>query len=212
MTWVKLPDDALEDPRVADVPPDALVAYLRTLGWSNRWARDGRIPSSSAGDATKAWADAGLVEIHSDHIQLVWLLEYQPKADEIKESKRLAAERQERHRRHMANDHSKCDSKRCLVLLKAAKGNGTETRDKTRDKRPLRSDSDPSLPEGRGEETGIGDTGSGAPVAEPTRDKLTQRRELARAIRDAPNDLDRRRYQRTFEKQFGGVYGRQVTA
>lgn len=155
MTWVKLPDDALDDPAVTDVPAETIVAYLRALGWSNRWARDGRIPKTRAGSDAERWADSGLAEVHADHVLLVWLLEHQPKADEIKESKRLAAERQERHRRHMAGDHSKCDPKRCHVLV---------TRDKTRDKRPLRPDSDPSLPEGRGEERADDDNGLGGPV------------------------------------------------
>ena len=155
MTWVKLPDDALEDPRVADVPADALLDYLRTLGWSNRWARDGRIPAGITGPSATAWIDAELATSTDDGVELVWLMEYQPKADEIKESKRLAAERQERHRRHMAGDHSKCDPKRCHYLV---------TRDKTRDKRPLRPDSVPSLPDRGGEERADDDNGLGGPV------------------------------------------------
>lgn len=152
MTWVKLPDDALENPKVADVEPTDIVAYLRTLGWSNRWARDGRIPQSIAGSAAESWIAAGLAtQLADGSVQLDWLLEHQPKADEIERRKKDAADRQERHRRHMSNDHSKCDAKRCLALLAKARANGV-TRDKTRDKRTLRSDSDPSLPEGRGEE------------------------------------------------------------
>lgn len=204
MTWVKLPDDALDDPKVADVAPEDIVAYLRTLGWSNRWARDGLIPRATAGAPAAAWIAAGLAEEADDGICLRWLLEYQPKSDEIERRKRDAADRQERHRRHMAGDHSKCDPKRCHTLLKRE----PVTRDKTRDKRTLRSDSAPSLPEGRGEERADDDTGNpSGPVVVPN-----QRRQLARAIREAPNPMLKRRFLNRFVKDFGHLYSHEVAA
>lgn len=116
MTWVKLPDDALEDPQVADLEAAAVITYLRTLGWSNRWARDGAIPQSVAGEHATAWVDAGLATARPEGVQLVWRMEYQPTSDEIKERRQVDAERQARRRRHMADDHSACDPTRCRVL------------------------------------------------------------------------------------------------
>lgn len=206
MTWVKLPDDALEDPRVFDLPDEEVLAYLRALGWSNRWARDGHVPRQFAPFAD-AWIAAGLAEPDGLGVQLVWLLEHQPKADEIAERQRLAVERQARHRRHMAGDHSRCDSKRCLALLRV-------TRDTTRDKRP----SVPSRPvptrrgEG-GEESDEPDEPTASVVALPKKvDRREMRRTLGQAIRDASDPDLRKRYRRTFDREFGSLYGRGVPA
>ncbi len=56
MTWVKLPDDAL-DPTVVDIDDAAIVAYLRALGWSNRWL--GMDSSLSGQPARPPRIDAG---------------------------------------------------------------------------------------------------------------------------------------------------------
>lgn len=163
MTWVKLPDDALEDPAVADLSAEALIDYLRTLGWSNRWARNGSIPKGITGASAEAWIDAGLATRTDAGVQLSWLMEHQPTADEIERRKAQDAERQARRRRHNAGDHSKCDPDRCRVLKAASR------RDSDRDTARESAPPDPTLPdpthrEGGGEGSKGDDDGHGGPV------------------------------------------------
>jgi hypothetical protein len=51
-----------------------------------------------------------------------------------------------------------------------------------------------------------------AVVQATERDDLAERRTLARAIRECPDDLLRKRYRRTFDREYGALYGRQVPA
>jgi hypothetical protein len=123
MVWVRLSDDALEDPRLVGVSDAAIVAYLRLLGRSNRWALDGRLPRASLPEEiAHELLSIGLVEADGpEHLRLLWQTEYQPTAAEIAERRRKDAgrkgESRDRQRRHNDGDHSKCDPRRCWVLL-----------------------------------------------------------------------------------------------
>lgn len=147
MTWVKLPDDALDDPIVAALTADDLLAYLRALAWSNRWARDGAIPRGTAGPSADAWVAAGMAEATDDSVRLVWLIEHQPTADEITARRKVDAERQARRRRHMAGDHSACDPERCRALS----SKGKSRRDTPRDTPRESEHPDPTRPDPKGE-------------------------------------------------------------
>lgn len=137
MTWVKLSDDALDDPQVVDLPAQVIVDYLRALGWSNRWARDGRVPAAKAGASGPAWVTAGLATELEDGYQLDWLLGDQPTAREIEERRKDDRQRQERRRRHLNKDHSLCDPTRCKVLL-SRRDTGRDSPSESRDPDPTR--------------------------------------------------------------------------
>ena len=72
----------------------------------------------------------------------------------------------------------------------------------------------PPARKGRGQVGGMADSGEpAAPVGQPRmRDELAERRTLARAIRECPDDLLRQRYRRTFDREWGRLYGREVSA
>lgn len=169
MVWVRLPDDAIEDPHLDGVSDAAIVAYLRALGRSNRWALDGRVARATVTlETAREWVDAGLAEDQGETLRLVWLREFQPTADEIRERRRKDAERQDRNRRHRVGDHSRCDPDACRVLLSRRDSPRDTSRDSHRDtpresRHPVPTRPDPSRP--RGVEDG---EGTGADEAEPS--------------------------------------------
>jgi hypothetical protein len=177
MTWVKVPDDALEHPRIAALPAEVTLSYLRALATSNRFALDGLLPRTP--DA-ESWIAADLADRTSEgSVQLRWLMEYQPSADEIIAKQKADAKRQARNRRHKAGDHSMCDPDGCWVLKGVSQRDSG--RDTTRESRP--SDptlSDPTRPDGgerKGEERGDAGRATGPVVA-------LLRRECAMCERD----------------------------
>jgi hypothetical protein len=133
MVWVKVPDEALDDPALDGVSDAAVIAYLRALCRSNRWALDGRVPVASVpSEIVAEWLAADLAEGDSTgNPQLVWLLKHQPTAEEITDRRRKDAERQERNRRHKQGDHTRCDPAACRVLVSRR----DTTRDSGRDSR-----------------------------------------------------------------------------
>jgi len=207
MTWVKLDDNAPDDPTFVSLPRGVRLLHLEALAWSNRHAAGGRIPISAlfrisdepkTSEAVERLVSAGLWEADPDGWRLVWLLDDQPTPDEIDKARERNRRKQKRHRDHLRGDHSGCDPKWC----KAARNPVTDPGSNDSPSRP-----DPPRPVGKGEGTRGDDAGPDGPVVAPNK-----RRELARAIREAPDPMIRRRFLNRFVKDYGHLYGHEVAA
>jgi hypothetical protein len=152
MTWVKLTDGALRDPRLTLLPRGSRLLFLELLAWRNehlleleddlipyhalRWLTD----EPDAEDATVPIVVAGGMLDEGAGWRLVWFVGEQKTAEEVAAQRAEWKVRQERHRRHVAGDHSKCERcwyvKKSRVTSASRVTNGTPTRP------------DPSRPEG----------------------------------------------------------------
>lgn len=133
MTWVKLSDDALDDPRLLALDRGVVLMHLEALAYSNRHNLGGRIPrpalrklttEADPEAAATALVSAGLWTAPDEGVwQLVWLLDDQPTEEEVERTRerwrRAQTATRERRTRHLAGDHSTCDPRRCRVLLRA---------------------------------------------------------------------------------------------
>jgi hypothetical protein len=222
VTWVKISDIALSNPRMVALARDVRLLYLELLAWRNRhldgldatdvipagglhWATDQ--PDLEA--ALAALEAAGAIEAADGGHRLLWWVDDQPSIEEAAETRKASRQRQERHRRHQRGDHSKCDPVRCHALSRVTNGvtNAVTARadNGSSDPTPTRPD-----PIGEGEEEGKRPPAAAAPGARPRRrsERSEQRRQLAKAIREAPTDELRNRHQATFSREFGVLYPR----
>jgi len=156
MTWVKVTDGALRDPRLTRLPRGSRLLYLELLAWRNehlleleddlvpyhalRWLSD----EPDAEEATVAIVAAGGMLDEGVGWRPVWFVDDQPKREEIAAQRAIWQARQERHRKHVTGDHSKCDAKRCWYLMKNAVTGDERVTNGTSD--PIRTD--PSRTEG----------------------------------------------------------------
>ena len=212
MTWVKLDDNALDDPDFIRLPRGVRLFHLEALAWSNRHAAGGLIPTEAAvrftdekgvSDAANTLVSAGLWELADDGYRILWLLDDQPTPEEIARTRERNRGKQKRHREHLRGNHELCDPKWCKAARNPVSNPVTNRGSNGSPTRPV-----PTLPEGEGVGTGSDDAGSLAgPVV--AKDK---RREHARAIREAPSPMLRRRYLNRFVKEYGHLYGHEVAA
>lgn len=126
MSWVKLDDRAMDDPIFLGLPRSARLLHVEALSYTLRHDGTGLIPSPAlaritddehAAASVAALVDAGLWEVAPGGWRVVWLLDQQMGSDEIARRREFNRVRQERLRRHRADDHSICDAERCKVLL-----------------------------------------------------------------------------------------------
>ena len=206
MTWVKLSDTALDEPFLLPLSRGSVLLHLEALAYSNRYAVDGVIhraalrklttePDPEA--AVAELVDAGLWEATASGWQLVWLLDDQPTSREIHTAREQARTRQERKRLHGKGQHHKCEPDRCKVLL--------SRRDTPRDIHPPPTRPSPTLPDRKGEGEGSSDGDFGS-LTGPVATQMEKRRILAKAIREAPSELHRKRFIATFIKEYGHLY------
>jgi hypothetical protein len=172
MSWLKLSDDAFGSPRFIALPRSVRLLYLELLAWRGAHQTelvDDVIPEQAFAYVTDAelsdgaipsLLEAGAIVTAERGYQLVWWVDDQMKLDEVVARKKEANKRQERHRRHVSDDHTLCDPQRCRALIARA-----ATRDKRVNNDPSYSAlPSPSRPQERdGEEEG--EPASGADAA-----------------------------------------------
>ena len=194
MTWVKLDDNALDDPAFMRLTRSARLLHLEALAWSNRHSAGGRIPAATLSRVTDEpdprqaageLVEAGLWAMTADGWQLAWLLEDQPTPEETEKQRERNRVKQARHRRHTVGDHSTCTARYCASVRNPVTNRGSN-HTPTRPDPPLRG-------EGLGE--------AARPLEGPAAPEAEKRRSMARAIRSAPESL-RSRYLATFERTF----------
>ena len=195
MTWVKLDDNAPDDPRFMAVSRSARLLHVEALAWSNRHSAGGIIPAATLSRLTDdpdpraaagELAEAGIWAMTGDGWRVVWLLDDQPTPEEIDRQRERNRVKQARHRKHVNGDHSACDPRYCKSLRNPVTNRGSN-------RTPTRPD--PSLKGGEG----LGE--AARPLEGPAAPQAEKRRSMARAIRSAPESL-RSRYLATFERTF----------
>ena len=204
MTWVKLDDNAPDDPRALKVPRTARLLHIEALAWSSRHQTDGMVPRSALPRVTdepnpegtaELLVAAGLWDATDDGYRLVWLQDMQPGPEEVARQRAYNRDKQERHRKHVTGDHSTCKAPFCK-LARNPVSNPVSNRTPSR---PV-----PSIPVG--DMTGKDGVAAGLEAAAPIREKGPTRRELAAIIRAARNPKDRGRYIRAYRATFGSAY------
>lgn len=155
MSWVKLDDSVFDDPRFGSVSPRARLMHLEALAYSMRVDGTGRVTRGGLRRATDAadpeelaaeLVEAGLWTVTEDGWQVVFMMDVQIRSDEIARRREFNRARQERSRRHRANDHSKCDPERCRVLAGRDRDNAVDNASRN----ALLRNPDPTRPERRG--------------------------------------------------------------
>jgi len=213
MTWVKLTDGALRDPRLTRLPRGSRLLYLELLAWRNehlleleddlipyhalRWLTD----EPDAEEATVPIVAAGGMLDEGTGWRPVWFVDDQPKREEIAAQRAAWQGRQERHRKHVTGDHSKCDAERCWVLKK----NGVTGDERVTNGTPYRTD--PSRPAGErdGESDGQDRGGQAQAPPLPADEDLPPREEQVRRLRDqladpSTNDIGRQNAEHQLER------------
>ena len=194
MTWVKLDDNAPDDPRFMAVSRSARLLHVEALAWSNRHSAGGIIPAATLSRLTDdpdpraaagELAEAGIWAMTGDGWRIGWLLDDQPTPEEIAKQRERNRVKQARHRKHVNGDHSTCTARYCASVRNPVTNSGSN-HSPTRPDPPLRG-------EGLGE--------AARPLEGPAAPEAEKRRSMARAIRSAPEAL-RSRYLTTFERTF----------
>lgn len=117
MTWVKLNDTAMGDPRFIVLPARARLLHIEALAYSNMYAGDGAVPLAALNRITDdpdavAHADAlvaaGLWAKTEHGYRVVWLLDDQPSPERIAAGREFHRKRQARYLGHKTGDHSDC--------------------------------------------------------------------------------------------------------
>jgi hypothetical protein len=137
MTWLKVTDTALDDPRFVALARSARLLHFEALTYALRHNTGGLIPAVALSRVTDALhpetaartlIEAGLWRMVEGGYQIEWLLDDQLSVGEINRQAEFARLRQQKRRRHLSGDHADCDRRFC----DAAKHQGV-TRDVTRD-------------------------------------------------------------------------------
>lgn len=200
MTWTKLPAEFLNHVQLLELPRGTRLLHVEALVWCNAAGTDGRIPVAMISRFTdepdpRAAAgqlvEAGLWSMEAVGWRITDFLEMQPSADDVKRRAALNAERSKRWRYHRDGDHHLCSLGRCNAARAASRA-ATPT-----------GPSVPTDPSGSREVR----TDTAARLVEPAASR-NPRRELARAIREAPSDPLRERYIATFARTYGHLYAR----
>lgn len=108
MSWLKIDDRALDDPKLVDLSDAAWRAVVRSWMYAARHETDGYLPSAVADDLTRH-RHRVLVEILEAPLGALWIpngrgygihnfTKYNPTKAELDESRAQAAERQRRRR------------------------------------------------------------------------------------------------------------------
>jgi hypothetical protein len=174
MSWLKISDRALADPRFTRASRDARLLHLEALARSMGYEGDGSVPRHAIGHATDA-ADvealaaelvgAGLWTATDDGWQVVFMLDDQPSPDEIARQKAYNRAKSARSRRHRVGDHSMCDPAWCRAARDTGRVTGNDT--------GRVPNVDSTRPEGRGKKarfaTSLASGGSLAPRAGKSR-------------------------------------------
>ena len=146
MTWVKLDDNAPDDPRALKVSRTARLLHIEALAWSSRHQTDGMVPRSALPRVTdepdpegtvELMVAAGLWDATDDGYRLVWLQDMQPGPEEVARQRAYNRDKQERHRKHVTGDHSTCKAPFCK-LARNPVSNPVSNRTQSRPVHPLR--------------------------------------------------------------------------
>lgn len=133
MSWVKLDDNAPDDPRALKLPRGVRLLHMEALAWASRHMTGGVIPQGSLArltdepDPDAAAAElvaAGLWELTKDGWQLLWLQDDQPGPELVAKWRERNRRKQDRHRRHVAGDHSACSPRYCKAASRNPVSNG----------------------------------------------------------------------------------------
>lgn len=146
MTWTKLSDDSTDDPALLALPRSIRLVHFEALVWCNRHGTDGAIPrhmlvrvtdEKNPTKAAKLLVAAGKWKQAEDGWEIVGFLDDQPSAEDVRNQKELARQRQRRQRQHKAGDHTLCNAKYCRGLRdEQGDKHGDETR-KSRVTKPV---------------------------------------------------------------------------
>lgn len=183
MTWVKLDDNALDDPRLLNLARGEVLMALEGLAYSNRYLLDGRLPRealrkiTTEPDLEAAAAHlvaAGIWKATDEGWQILWLLDDQPKATVVEEERKAARGRSQRHRererKHRNGDHTLCDSAKCWVL-RAGERSGERTNERSAPHpvppRPARDEKDKETGDPGAASAAIAAPGGGNGAASP---------------------------------------------
>jgi hypothetical protein len=209
MTWTKLSESFADDPKLLAISRGARLLHVEGLVWSNRVGSDGHIPTAALVRITdqpdpvaaaNELVGAGKWRETPTGWEIVGFLVDQPSAADVATSQQLNRERQQRWRWHQLGKHDLCPpGRRCNASTNASPNVSTNA---------APSDRPSDRKGGRTDKKEGGGTPLGVDATAPAADALTQRRNLAAAIRDADNPQLRRRFLATFLKEYGSLYGR----
>jgi hypothetical protein len=207
MTWVKIDDNAPDDPRALSLSRGVRLLHFEALAWASRHLTAGAIPRGVLGrltdepdaeSAVLALVGLGLWNTTEEGWQLVWLQDDQPPPELVARWRERNRKKQDRHRRHISGDHSACRPPYC----KSA-GNPVTNRASnpypSRPVRPVSQDRD-----GRG--GNAADLGVAAVAPSTNETPSLGRRELARIVREATGEAMRHRYRKNFDRVYGHLY------
>ena len=194
----------IEDERLLRLPRGIRLLYLEALVWCKAHRSDGRIPPTALRRMTdepdeRAAAgqlvEAGLWRMEADCWVISDYCRHQMTRDRVERKEARAREARDRYEEgRPGRSHHRGDTSPAIS--------------------PDASASHPAFLPAKAKEGKDGEAPARlrgpavAPILEETRDPLAQRRELARAIREAQNPDLAQRYRSTFEREYGHLYGR----
>jgi hypothetical protein len=233
MTWVKIDDNAPDDPRALRLPRGVRLLHFEALAWASRHATGGAIPPGQLARLTDEEAPemavamlvaAGLWDVTDQGWQLVWLQDDQPSPELVARWRERNRLKQDRHRRHVTGDHALCSARYCKATSNPVT-NGGSNPTPSRPVRPVQQDRDGK----DGDAAGLG-TAAAVPSKEPTgsadtvtcsayqshsfhhqflggrwRCDVCDRRAAADEIRKLPDDLKPRAL-KAFHRAWGHLY------
>jgi len=197
----------IEDPRLLALPRGVRYCHLEAIVWAKARRTDGFIPTGALrrltdedepSSAADQLVEAGLWATHVQGWEIVGFTAMQ--MDRAHVERRVAKAKDARDRYEARNPDRP----------RRGKGDRTDTsREQSREGTASLPAFLPAKEEGQVGATR--DTGEpSAPV--PLRPQNERRRDMGRAIRESTDDLLRKRYRRTFEREYGSLYGRPVPA
>jgi hypothetical protein len=123
VTWSKFGDNFNDRADFAPMSRSARLLVIELILWSNAQLTDGEIPrfmlrritdSETIEADLKECLETGIVQEHGEAYQVDW--SDQLSKDQILSNRKATAERQDRYRRHKADDHSLCDYCQAIKL------------------------------------------------------------------------------------------------
>ena len=190
MSWLKVSDRALAEPRFTRVSRDARLLHLEAMAWTMAYGDgDGSMARHSLRRATDAnepealateLVEAGLWTGTDDGWQVTFMLDDQLSPDEIARQRAFNRTRQARYRRHSAGDHSMCEARFCNAVRNAV-NNGAVTTPRL----------DPTRPQGGTKVEARSAASADAPAASLARRKKRppmsdeHRRSISKSVRES---------------------------
>lgn len=162
MTWTRINDTFIDDPRLITASRSARLLHVEGLVWANKHTTDGFIPGAALrrltdSEAPTADADqlvaSGLWEPVEDGWQIDWADQMGSAEVAANRARNAARQRAFRERRqlHADGDHSKCHPYHCPTARNALRNGPTNGVSNDGPSRPV-----PSRPVGEGQGQGQG--------------------------------------------------------